>query len=219
MSGIMFGSELMESIITLIMVSTFMVLGSKQLHACVSAFQFQSLLLAFIAGIVAFSTGRIDIYIVAVLTLIIKAILIPYLFVYIIRELEVKREVELFINISPSLLMGGVLVVISYYLVRSISINSPLSSYALSTSMSMVLIGMFLMITRKKAISQMLGILIMENGLFLGAIALTYGMPLLVEVGIFFDILVGALIMGVLVFRISKTFETIDTDRLTTLME
>ncbi|MBN1134638.1 MAG: NADH-quinone oxidoreductase subunit K [Methanosarcinaceae archaeon] len=219
MPGIMFGSELMESIIALIMVSTFMVLGSKQLYTSVSAFQFQSLLLACIAGIVAFSTGRIDIYIVAFLTLIIKAILIPYLFVYVIKELKVKREVELFINISPSLLIGGVLVVISYYLVRSISNNSQLSSYALSTSMAMVLIGIFLMITRKKAISQMLGILIMENGLFLGAISLTYGMPLLVEVGIFFDILVGTLIMGVLIFRINRTFETIDTDRLTTLME
>lgn len=218
MPGIMFGSELMESIIALIMVSTFMVLGSKQLYTSVSAFQFQSFLLACIAGIVAFSTGRIDIYIVAVLTLVIKAILIPYLFVYVIKELKVKREVELYINISPSLLIGGVLVVISYYLVRSISNNTQLSSYALSTSMAMVLIGMFFMITRKKAISQMLGILIMENGLFLGAISLTYGMPLLVEVGIFFDILVGTLIMGVLIFRINRTFETIDTDRLTTLM-
>jgi hydrogenase-4 component E len=217
MSEIMFGSGLMQSIIAMILVSTFMVLGSKRLFTCVRAFQFQSFLIACVAGIVAYSTGRSDIYIVALLTLLVKAVIIPYLFFYIISELKVKREIELFVNISPSLLIGGVLVVISYYL--SSSINTGLSSYALSASMSLILVGLFIMISRKKAILQMLGILIMENGLFLGAISLTYGMPLLIELGIFFDILVGALIMGVLIFRINRTFETIDTDRLTTLME
>jgi len=206
-------------ILSMILVSTFMVLGSRRLYTCVRAFQFQSLLIACVAGIVAYSTGRSDIYIVALLTLIVKAVIIPYLFFYIISELKIKREIELFVNISPSLLIGGMLVVISYYLARSINHDTGLSSYALSASMSLLLIGLFIMISRKKAILQMLGILIMENGLFLGAISLTYGMPLLIELGIFFDILVGALIMGVLIFRINRTFETIDTDRLTTLME
>jgi hydrogenase-4 component E len=84
--------------------------------------------------------------------------------------------------------------------------------------MSLVSIGLFIMISRKKALMQMLGILIMENGLFLGAISLTYGMPLLVELGIFFDVLIGVLIMGILIFRINKTFESIDTDVLKTLI-
>ena len=138
--------------------------------------------------------------------------MIPYIFIYIIREIKVKREIELYVNISPSLIIGGVLVVISYYLIRSIAIISELSSFALSASMSLVSIGLFIMISRKKAIMQMLGILIMENGLFLGAISLTNGMPLLVELGIFFDVLIGVLIMGILIFRINKTFESIDTD-------
>ncbi|HEX7627473.1 MAG TPA: hypothetical protein VF354_00945, partial [Candidatus Methanoperedens sp.] len=95
---------------------------------------------------------------------------------------------------------------------------SELSSLALSASMSLVSIGLFIMISRKKALMQMLGILIMENGLFLGAISLTNGMPLLVELGIFFDVLIGVLIMGILIFRINKTFESIDTDLLKTLI-
>ncbi len=218
MPGIIFGSGLMQSIIVLILISTFMILGSKRLFTCVRAFQFQSFLLAIVAIIVAYSTGRSEIYIVALLTLIVKAAVIPHIFMYIIREIKVKREIELYVNISPSLIMGGLLVVIYYYLVRSISINTELSNLALSTSMVMLLIGLFVMISRKKAIMQMLGILIMENGLFLGAISLTYGMPLLVELGIFFDVLVGALIMGLIIFRINRTFETIDTDMLKTLM-
>ncbi|MCZ7357290.1 MAG: hypothetical protein O8C66_09580 [Candidatus Methanoperedens sp.] len=218
MSEIVFGSNVMQLLISLILVSTFMILGSTRLYSCVRAFGIQSFLLACVAGIVAYSTGKNDIYIVSALTLIIKALVIPYIFIYIIREIKVKREVQLYVNISPSLIIGGILVVISYYLIRSINLITELSSFALSASMSLVSIGLFIMISRKKAIMQMLGILIMENGLFLGAISLTYGMPLLVELGIFFDVLIGALIMGILIFRINKTFESIDTDMLKTLI-
>jgi hydrogenase-4 component E len=218
MSEIVLGSKMVQLIIALILVSTFLILGSTRLYSCVRAFGIQSFLLASVAGIVAYSTGKNDIYIVALLTLVIKAAVIPYIFIYIVREIKVKREVELYVNVSPSLIIGGVLVVISYYLIRSINIISELSSFALSASMSLVSIGLFVMISRKKAIMQMLGILIMENGLFLGAISLTYGMPLLVELGIFFDVLIGVLIMGILIFRINKTFESIDTDMLKTLI-
>lgn len=208
----------MQLLIALILVSTFMILGSTRLYSCIRAFGIQSFLLAGVAGVVAYSTGRMDIYIVALLTLVLKAAVIPYIFIYIIREIKVKREIDLYVNISPSLIIGGVLVVISYYLVRSINIRTELSSFALSASISLVSIGLFIMISRKKAIMQMLGILLMENGLFLGAISLTYGMPLLVELGIFFDVLIGVLIMGILIFRINRTFESIDTDMLKTLI-
>ncbi|MCX9013054.1 MAG: hypothetical protein OIN66_18290 [Candidatus Methanoperedens sp.] len=218
MSELVFGSKMMQLLIALILVSTFMILGSTRLYSCVRAFGIQSFLLAGVAGVVAYSTGKTDIYIVALLTLILKAAVIPYIFLYIIREIKVKREIDLYVNISPSLIIGGVLVVISYYLVRSINIRTELSSFALSASISLVSIGLFIMISRKKAIMQMLGILLMENGLFLGAISLTYGMPLLVELGIFFDVLIGVLIMGILIFRINRTFESIDTDMLKTLI-
>jgi hydrogenase-4 component E len=167
---------------------------------------------------VAYSTGKDEIYIIAILTLLFKSIVIPYFLIYIIREIKVKKEIDLYVKISPSLIIGGVLVVISYYLIRSINVISELSSFALSASMSLVSIGLFIMISRKKAIMQMLGILIMENGLFLGAISLTYGMPLLVELGIFFDVLIAVLIMGILIFRINKTFESVDTSILKNLI-
>ena len=218
MEEVIFGSNIMQLFIALILVSTFMILGSTRLYSCVRAFGIQSFLLACVATVVGISTGKIDLYIVAFLTLIIKAAVIPYIFIYIIHEIKVKREVELYVGISPSLIIGGILVVISYYLIRSIDVITELSSFALSSSMSLVSIGLFIMISRKKALMQMLGILIMENGLFLGAISLTNGMPLLVELGIFFDVLIGVLIMGILIFRINKTFETIDTDMLKNLI-
>lgn len=218
MTEVVFGSKIMQLLIAFILVSTFMILGSTRLYSCIRAFGIQSFLLACVAGIVAYSTGKNDIYFVALLTLVIKSAIIPYIFIYIIREIKVNREIELYVNISPSLIIGGILVVISYYLIRSISVTSELSSLTLSASMSLVSIGLFIMISRKKALMQMLGILIMENGLFLGAISLTYGMPLLVELGIFFDVLIGVLIMGILIFRINRTFESIDTDMLKNLI-
>ncbi|TAN35357.1 MAG: hydrogenase [Candidatus Methanoperedens sp.] len=218
MEEVIFGSNIMQLFIALILVSTFMILGSTRLYSCVRAFGIQSFLLACVASVVGISTGKFDLYLIALLTLIIKAAVIPYIFIYIIREIKVKREIDLYVGISPSLIIGGILVVISYYLIRSIDVITELSSFALSASMSLVSIGLFVMISRKKAIMQMLGILIMENGLFLGAISLTSGMPLLVELGIFFDVLIGVLIMGILIFRINKTFETIDTDMLKTLI-
>ena len=218
MAEIIFGSNTMQLLIALILVSTFMILGSTRLYSCIQAFGIQSFLLACVAGVVAYSTGKDEIYIIAILTLLFKSIVIPYFLIYIIREIKVKREIDLYVKISPSLIIGGVLVVISYYLIRSINVISELSSFALSASMSLVSIGLFIMISRKKAIMQMLGILIMENGLFLGAISLTYGMPLLVELGIFFDVLIAVLIMGILIFRINKTFESVDTSILKNLI-
>ncbi|MBW6470052.1 MAG: hypothetical protein K0A90_02395 [Methanosarcinaceae archaeon] len=218
MLNIEIGSEIMQSLIVLILISAFMILGSKRLYTCVRAFGFQSLLLALVATFVAYSTGKNEIYIVALLTLVIKTMLIPYIFIKITKDIGVKREIELYVNISPSLLIGGLLVVISYYLAQAISGNMSVMNYALPVSMSLIFIGPFIMITRKKAMTQVLGILIMENGLFLGAISLTSGMPLIVEIGIFFDLLVAVLVMGIMVFRINKTFETMDTDALKTLM-
>lgn len=152
MAEVVFGSKIMQLLIAFILVSTFMILGSTRLYSCVRAFGIQSFLLACVAGIVAYSTGKYDIYVVALLTLIIKSAVIPYIFYfYIIREIKVKREIELYVNISPSLIIGGTLVVISYYLIRSISIISELSSLALSASMSLVSIGLFIMISRKKS--------------------------------------------------------------------
>lgn len=218
MSEMYIGSGLVESLIALILASTFMILGSKRFYTCVRTFGFQSLLLALVAAIVAYSTGKNELYIMALLTLIIKTILIPHIFILISKKIGVKRYIELYVNIAPSLLIGGLLFVISYYIVQSINVNTPQLNNALPVSMAMIFIGPFMMMSRKKTLTQIFGILIMENGLFLGTITLTSGMPMIVELGIFFDVLVGVLVMGIVVFRINETFESTDTDELRTLI-
>jgi hydrogenase-4 component E len=117
-------------------------------------------------------------------------------------------------------LIAGAMAILAYYVAEPlIQSGETITAGALALSLAVVLIGMFIMISRKKAITQVIGLLVMENGLFMAALSLSYGMPLIVELGVFFDIMVAVLIMGVFVFRINRTFETLDTSFLRRLRD
>jgi hydrogenase-4 component E len=161
---------------------------------------------------VAWFTDSPQIYIVALLTIAVKVIAIPRILVYVMDRINVSREVELLVNTPASLLVAGGLAMLAYFITEPIiSHGSLITRNCLAISIAVALIGFFIMISRRKAISQIMGLMVIENGLFLAAISTTYGMPLIVEIGVFFDILVGVLIMGVFAFQINRTFETIDT--------
>ena len=124
------------------------------------------------------------------------------------------------INIPSSLLICGALVILSFYITQPIiSLGSLLTQDSLAIALAIVLIGFFTMIARKKAVTQMIGFLVIENGLFLGATAAAYGMPLIVELGVFFDVLVAGWIIGIYTQRLQDTFDSVDTTKLTALKE
>ncbi len=176
------------------------------------SFALQSVMLATIAAVLAYHTGSEHIYVVAGLTLVVKGIVIPRFLTYSIDRLKVRREIEPLVGIPASLLVSGMLVIVAFYVTEPlISSAEAVTRNCLAISMSVVFIGMFMMISRRKAITQMVGLLMMENGLFLGIISTTYGMPLIVEIGVFFDVLMAVLIMGIFAYRINRTFETLDT--------
>jgi len=175
----------------------------------------QSLALGVLAAAVAYRTGEAHIYAVAALVIGIKAIATPWMLSWVMVKIKVDREVEPVIPVPASLLICGALTVVAFHVTQPMMLSGgameTITKDCLSISLAVALIGFFTMISRKKAMSQVLGLLTMENGLFLAAISVTYGMPLIVEIGVFFDVLVAVLIMGLLAFRINKTFETIDT--------
>jgi hydrogenase-4 component E len=178
----------------------------------VRSFAFQSLMLAAIAAVLAHYTGSEHIYVVAGLTLVVKGLVIPRFLIYSMDRLKVRREIEPLVGIPASLLISGGLVIVAYYITEPlISSAETVTRNCLAVSLAVVLIGLFMMISRRKAMTQMVGLLMMENGLFLGIISTTYGMPLIVEIGIFFDVLMAVLIMGIFAYRINQTFETLDT--------
>jgi len=177
-----------------------------------NAFALQSLLLAALAFIVASATGHTEIYIMGIVTIGVKVVTIPWFMRYTTARIKTGREVDSNIGIPASLLLSAVLIMISYFVTDPLVDSlGTITRNCLALSMSVILIGLFMMVTRRKAMTEAVGLLMMENGLFLGVMSISYGMPLIVELGIFFDVLMAVVIIGIFALRISKTFDSIDT--------
>lgn len=208
------GSQFVNIFSMLLLVTTFAIVSQRRLSACVDLFALQSLFLGLIAALVAYLTGIHHIYVAALLTIVIKALIIPLILKKVIEHLNVKRELVLNINIPFSLLICGALVILAFSLTQPlISLGFLLTKDSLAVALAIILIGFFTMISRKKAVSQVIGFLVIENGIFLGAIAAAYGMPLIVELGILFDVLVASIITGIFTNRIQDAFDTIDVSQ------
>jgi hydrogenase-4 component E len=204
-----------------ILVTAFLVVSSRSLVFYIRLFALQSFFLGVVAFLVVLGYGVTHILIAAVLTIAVKAIAIPVVLTRIIERIQVQKEIDFSINITASLLLCGGMVILADSVAESIlsgqRADTTAVSRVLSVSIAMMLIGLFIMMTRKKAVTQIVGLLTMENGVFLSGLSITYGMPLIVEVGVFFDILVAVLILGVFMFRINRTFDSISMDTLRSL--
>ena len=183
-------------------------------------FSIQSLFLGAMAAIIAYSSGNSHIYIMCGLTVVIKGFLIPKILLRVLQRVESDDETSLSLGVPGSLLVSAGLVVLSYFITEPlISTLATLERNCLAFSLSVVLIGLSTMVVRRKAISEVIGLLMIENGLFLGALALSHGMPLIVEIGAFFDILMALIIIGVFILRINRSFHSMDVDNLRRLKE
>lgn len=215
-----FGSQLVDLCAALLLLTCFAIVAQRRLSACVDLFALQSIFLAITAALVAFLTGIHHIYVAAALTVVIKAIVLPRILKKVIERLNVSRELQMHINVPAGLLICGALVILAFFITQPIiPLGFLLTRDSLAIALAIVLIGFFTMIARKKAVTQVVGFLVMENGLFLGATAAAYGMPLIVELGVFFDVLVAGLIIGIYTHRIQDAFDSLDTSKLTVLKE
>jgi hydrogenase-4 component E len=181
-------------------------------------FALQSLLLAAIAGVVGYAYEAWHVYVVALLTLIGKVLFLPWRLERLVRQIKIGQEIQPFVNMPATMLICGALTVLAYVVARPITSLERLGNNTLAVAIALLLTGFFLMINRRKAITQVLALLTMENGVMLAAIALTtYGMPLVVEIGVFFDVVVAVMVLGVLVFRIRESFASMDVSKLNEL--
>jgi hydrogenase-4 component E len=202
----------------LVLVLQIAMVGQRSLILNVRLFGTQSFLLAAIAGAIAWYNHAPHVYIAAGLTLLIKAILVPILLERLIGRIGIRHEIEPIINVPLSILISGGLTLVAYIVGASFyhpeAGGSTLGHNTLSVAISVFLIGFFMMINRRKAMSQVLALLTLENGVFLAAICLTYGMPLIVEMGVFFDVLVAVMVLGILVYQIGGSFESMDVSKM-----
>jgi hydrogenase-4 component E len=215
-------TDLSAQVITLMaalmLVVQLLMIAQRMLLTNIRLFAIQSLLLAAIAAVLAHHYNASHVYVVAVLTLIGKVIFLPWLLNRLVRRIQIHEEIEPMLNAPTSMLLCGGLTLLGYVVARPFTSLERVGNNTLGIALTLLLTGFFLMINRRKALTQVLALLTVENGVMLAAVALTtYGMPLVVELGIFFDVLVAVMVLGILVYRIRENFASMDTSKLNQL--
>lgn len=203
----------------LILISAFLLVANKRVNGYVRAFRLQSILIALCAGMLGIDSllgGKgFELLIVCMITIAVKVVFIPSLLKSTIQKVEYKVEKDFFLNIPVSIIICCGIFLLTYFMVTRIDgLPGTDTVVYLTNSISVVLIGLFFMISRKKAIGQIIGFLLIENGIFMAAILATRGIPMIIELGIFLDVLTAVLIMGILVYKINENFDSIDINKL-----
>jgi hydrogenase-4 component E len=212
------GTQLITLLAALMLVLQLLLVVQRMLLTSIRIFALQSLMLAAIATVVAYYNSATHVYVIAVLTIIGKVLLLPRLLNRLVRRINIVQEIEPLLNAPTSMLICGGLTLLGYIVARPFTTLEKLGNNTLAIAITLLLTGFFLMFNRRKAITQVLGLLTVENGVMLAAVALTtYGMPLVVELGIFFDVMVAVMVLGILVYRIRESFASMDTSKLSRL--
>jgi hydrogenase-4 component E len=213
-------SQITSFLAALVLLTAFAMLAQRRMYGLVNLFAWQGLFLSINTAIVGFVAGKHHLYISSLLTLSLKVVLLPYILHVLIRRLKVHKEVEMVVNIPMTMLIGIALVIFSYHLTAPVmELSTLVTRSTLAVALATVMIGLLMMITRRHAVTQIIGFLAMENGLFFAATSATYGMPLVVELGVALDILIAAFIFGIFFFHINTTFDSLDVDQMARLKE
>ncbi len=215
-----FATQIINFLASIMLLLSFAMLSQRRILSLIHLYTLQGLTLVSANLVLGFVTADVHLYVSAALTLVLKVGLIPWILYRLVQRLNVKTDVEPLLNIPATLLVGIVLVIIAFNVASPISqFSSSVARGALGIALACVLLSFMMMITRAKAIPQVIGFLSMENGLFFAAAAATNGMPMIVELGIGLDVLVGILILGVFMFQIREQFDSLDIRHLEKLKD
>jgi len=219
--GLPLAEQIILTLAALILFSSFLLLAQNRIVSLIHTFAWQGGLLVLTTVMMAATFDRNHLYISAAITLILKVFFIPWQLKRMVIRLDIKRQVETVVG-GPLLVMiaGAFLTLFSYYValpIRELALFSTRNTIAVS--LAVILIGMLMIITRRKAVAQVIGFMSMENGLFFAAVVSTYGMPMVVELGVAFDVLVAAILFGIFFFHIRAGIGSLDVDYLNRLSE
>ena len=199
---------------------TILLIVRTRLEGQVRVFGWQSLVLALLCLLIALYSGSLELFGVGIVLVVVKGVMIPRVLNRAVANIGLARGAVPYLGTAPALIICGVLTIISFYVMTPIAASNPLpTADAIPLAFAGVLIGFFIMVNRRRAVTQILGFLMLENGIFLLALLATYGVPFIVEMGVFLDVLVAVLIMEVFVYRIKDNFDSIDVGELGKLKE
>jgi hydrogenase-4 component E len=203
---------------SLILLFGIALLWRKSLHAYVTTFQWQSAALTVMFVIIGYFGHDPELYVVAVVLFVLKVLILPHYLERMEKRFGGQSESQPYVNIVTSLTLSGLLVLLAYVVTRPLVLVSDLPTRGgLPLAMGLIFVGLFVVISRKKAMTQIVGFLVMENGIALLAALGTFGIPIIIELGVFLDVLMGFLVMQVFVYHIHSTFESIDVDQMNEL--
>ena len=206
-----FAGQLINLCAAIMLLLGFAMLAQRRILTLINLFMMQGMVLAASTLIVALTTGQSHLYWSVGLTVLLKVIGLPYILHRLIRQLSVKWDVDTIINIPTTMLCGIALVVIAFNVAQPISaLSGTIMRATIGIALACVLLSFLMMITRSKAVPQVIAFLSMENGLFFAATSATYGMPMVVELGIALDVMIGMVILGVFFFQIRQQFDSLD---------
>jgi hydrogenase-4 component E len=193
-------------------------LWRRSLGAYIKAFRWQSLTLSIAFALIGYFGHDHELYLIAFLLLVLKVLVIPWYLNRLQTRVGAEREAQPYVNVATSLIVAGLLVMLAYAITRPLVIVSKLPTRgAIPLAVGLIFVGLFVIVSRRKALTQIIGFLVLENGVSLLAALCTYGIPLIVELGVFLDVLMGFLVMQIIVYHIKDTFESIDVEQLSQL--
>jgi hydrogenase-4 membrane subunit HyfE len=201
----------------LLLFTMILILAAGQIYRAIYAVAAQSLLIAIAGAVLAKATGNADLWVIAGLTLAVKTIVLPWVLHWVVRRMNVRREVEPVIPVAATLALAVVVVVMSFHLSARLGpVHQAITGNALPVGIALTLLGVLGMATGKTALTQMVGLFASENGIFFTAMAVTQGMPLIIEIGVILDVILAVLVMAIMVLRVRSTVDAdiADLDRL-----
>ena len=212
--------QILNTLAALLLLLSFAMLSQRRIVSLVNLLALQGALLCIATLLLAWRTGAGHLFLSAALTLGLKVIFLPWLLHRLIRRLGVYWDTESLLNVVGTMLAGVLIVIFSFGLAQPISaLASTATRNSVGIALAVILIAFLTMITRRKAMSQVVGFLSMENGLFFGAMSATYGMPMIVELGVALDVLVAMLVLGVFFFQIRDQFDSLDLSHFESLKD
>lgn len=212
--------EMLKLLAAGMLLLSFAMLSTRRTQQLITLFVWQGLVLSLSTFLVAHEAGVTELYFSAALTLILKVIILPLVLHFLIRRLGAQWDNERLVNIPVTMLVGLVLVIFAFGLAQPISMMATtIMHHAIGIALAVILLSFLMMITRRKAVTQVIGFLAMENGLFFAATSATDGMPMVIELGIALDLLVAVFILGIFFFQIREQFDSLDLHHLESLKE
>ncbi len=209
-----------DALLVTMALTSVLLLGSSRLARCIRTVACQGFLLGALSLMVGPEGPSLRIVLLGCVIVALKGLVFPWLFSRVLQAAEVRREVEPLVSYNVSIVIGTIMLALALWLSARLPLpREPVSSLVIPVALFTTLSGLFLIVSRRTALMQVLGYVVLENGIYAFGVGAVWGTPMIVEIGVLLDVFVAVFVMGIAIFHINREFDHIDADRLATLAD